>query len=91
MTQLAIKPRSKYTVVHDYKAAGHINVPGAKTFLVNTTRAFNGSSLSVAKADLTIVAPKAKKQNSYLGTKRNLLLIIIIYAHVLATVLFVLL
>ena len=91
MTQLAIKPQSKYPVVHHHKTTGNKDLPGAKTFRINTTRVFNASHLNIAKADLTIVAPKAQKQKGYLSTKRNLLLVTIIYAFILATVLFALL
>ena len=91
MTQLAIKLRSKYPILHHYKTTGNKNVPGAKTFPIDTTPVFNASYLSVAKADLTIVVPKAQKQKGYLSTKRNLLLVTIIYAFILATVLFALL
>ena len=91
MTQLAIKLSSKYSIVHHNKSTGNKELSEAKTFRINTTPVFSASNLSVAKTDLTIVAPKVQKQKGYLATKRNLLLVTIVYAFLLATVLFALL
>jgi hypothetical protein len=90
MTHLAIKPRSKYAVVHHHKTVGE-DLNAAKILRINTPHAFNASYLGIAYADLTIVTPKEQKQKGYLVTKRNLLLVTLVYSIILVAVLIVVL